>query len=87
SRIDIPIIGAGGIHSPQDARDYLDAGARAVQVDSVTWVEPKMLEIIARDLGGLVVTREIGALPDEWYEGMSETTRQKRKNILMGDDL
>jgi dihydroorotate dehydrogenase (NAD+) catalytic subunit len=87
SRIDIPIIGAGGIHSAQDARDYLEAGAVAVQVDSVTWIEPKMLEIIARDLGGLVVTRASGALPDEWHEGMGETTRQKRKNILLGDDL
>ncbi len=48
----IPIIGAGGIHSPQDARDYLEAGAVAVQVDSVTWVAPKLLEDIARDLGG-----------------------------------
>lgn len=87
SRIDIPIIGAGGIHSASDARDYLDAGAVAVQVDSVTWIEPKMLEVIARDLGGLVITRESGALPDEWHEGMGETTRQKRKNILLGDDL
>ena len=87
SRIDIPIIGAGGIHSAQDARDYLDAGACAVQVDAVTWLDPKMIEMIARDLGGLVVTREIGALPDEWHEGMGETTRQKRKNIFMGDDL
>ncbi len=45
-----PIIGMGGIHSPQDARDYLEAGAVAVQVDSLTWVMPKMLETIARDL-------------------------------------
>ncbi|MDX1991100.1 MAG: hypothetical protein SF029_01840 [bacterium] len=76
-RIDIPVIGAGGIHSAQDARDYLEAGARAVQVDSVTWVQPKMLEIIARDLGGWTVTREAGALPDEWYPGMGDTERER----------
>lgn len=76
-RVDVPIIGAGGIHSPQDARDYLEAGARAVQVDSVTWVKPKMLETIARDLGGWTVTREAGALPDEWYLGMGDTERDR----------
>jgi dihydroorotate dehydrogenase (NAD+) catalytic subunit len=87
NRINIPIIGAGGIHSPQDARDYLNAGARAVQVDSVTWIEPHMLEVIARDLGGLVVTREIGAFPDEWNPGMGETTRQRRQGSPKDGDI
>lgn len=78
-RIDIPIIGAGGIHSRQDARDYIDAGARAVQVDSLTWVRPHMLEIIGRDLGGWIVTRMSGAMPDEWHEGMGDTEKEKGK--------
>jgi len=79
-RVDIPIIGAGGIHTPQDARDYLEAGARAVQVDSVIWIQPKMLEVIARDLGGWTVTRESGALPDEWYPGMGDTERERLRS-------
>jgi dihydroorotate dehydrogenase (NAD+) catalytic subunit len=83
-RIKIPIIGAGGIHSAQDARDYIEAGACAVQVDSVTWIQPQLLEVIARDLGGLVVTREAGALPDEWHPGMGQTTRESLKK--RGDD-
>lgn len=78
-KVDIPVIGAGGIHSPADARDYLEAGARAVQVDSVTWSQPKMLEVIARDLGGWTVTREAGALVDEWFPGMGDTEREKRR--------
>jgi dihydroorotate dehydrogenase (NAD+) catalytic subunit len=78
-KVDIPVIGAGGIHSAEDARDYMDAGARAVQVDSVTWIQPNLLELIARDLGGLVVTREAGAMPDEWHPGMGETERQAMK--------
>ncbi len=53
----IPIIGAGGIHSTQDARDFLEAGAAAVQVDSVTWVMPKVLETIAKELNGLEGTQ------------------------------
>lgn len=71
--IKVPIIGAGGIHGAQDARDYLEAGARAVQVDSATWVEPQLLETIARDLGGLVLTQPAGALADEWHEGIGQT--------------
>lgn len=77
-RVNIPVTGAGGIHSPQDARDYLEAGAVAVQIDSVTWIEPTMLETIARDLGGLVITQPTGALPDEWHPGMGETERRRR---------
>jgi dihydroorotate dehydrogenase (NAD+) catalytic subunit len=79
NRIDIPIIGAGGIHSAQDARDFIDAGARAVQVDTLTWIEPTMLEVIARDLGGLVITRASGALADEWHPGMGDTERKARE--------
>jgi dihydroorotate dehydrogenase (NAD+) catalytic subunit len=79
SRVDIPITGAGGIHSPDDARDYIEAGARAVQVDSVTWVQPNVLELIARDLGGLVLTRPANALADEWHPGMGETEKKARE--------
>lgn len=83
---DVPIIGAGGIHNPQDARDYFDAGASAVQVDSVTWVQPKMLEIISRDLAGLVITRETGAFPDEWHPGMGETERNEQRKREQSKD-
>lgn len=74
--VDIPIIGAGGIHTQQDARDYIDAGAKAVQVDSATWIQPKIIEYIARDLGGWVLTRAVGALADEWHPGIGETERE-----------
>ena len=77
--VDVPVTGCGGIHSPDDARDFLEAGAVAVQVDTVTWVQPHMLEIIARNLGGLELTRVAGALPDEWQPGMGETMRMRRK--------
>jgi hypothetical protein len=37
-----------------------------------------MLERIARDLGGLVLTRPAGALADEWFPGMGETAKKAR---------
>lgn len=81
-RLDVPIIGSGGIHTPNDARDYIEAGARAVQVDSVTWVSPKAIEMIARDLGGLVLTQPTGALFDEWHPGIGETEKKRKTSSL-----
>lgn len=75
----VPIIGAGGIHTLQDARDFIEAGATAVQVDSVTWLKPKQLEYIARDLAGMTITKESDALADEWQEGMGSTTLRRRR--------
>ncbi|NDJ78221.1 MAG: hypothetical protein GYB65_18385 [Chloroflexi bacterium] len=76
--VDIPVIGSGGIHSPDDARDFIDAGAVAVQIDSLTWIRPRMTEIIARNLGGLELTRTTGALADEWEPGMGQTMWMER---------
>jgi dihydroorotate dehydrogenase (NAD+) catalytic subunit len=83
---DVPIIGAGGIHSAQDARDFIETGAVAVQVDSVTWIKPKLLETISRDLGGEIVTRETNALPDEWHEGMGDTEKQELEEVKKSTD-
>lgn len=74
----IPIIASGGIHTPNDARDFLEAGARAVQVDTMTWIQPRMVEVIARNLGGEELTRAHDALPDEWHPGIGKTQMIKR---------
>ncbi|MFZ4813711.1 MAG: hypothetical protein ACOYL5_04190 [Phototrophicaceae bacterium] len=84
---DVPLIGAGGIHNAQDARDFIEAGAVAVQVDSVTWVLPRMIEIIARDLSGLVLTKQSGALADEWFTGMGMTEQVQIKQRRQGKDV
>ena len=80
----IPVIGSGGIHSPDDARDFIEAGAVAVQVDSVIWTQPRMLEVIARNLGGLELTRAVGALGDEWEPGLGHTMQIKRERGRRG---
>ncbi len=82
---EIPIIGSGGIHSPQDARDFIEAGAVAVQVDTATWVQPRMLERIARDLGGWITTRDANAMSDEWHPDMGDTEAIQRRESQRGD--
>jgi dihydroorotate dehydrogenase (NAD+) catalytic subunit len=45
-----PVIGAGGIQSAEDVKQFLGAGARAVEVDVALWREPGVLAEIARGL-------------------------------------
>lgn len=47
----LPIVGAGGIFSVEDARAMLAAGAVAVQVDAAVWIEPRLLTQLAQPLG------------------------------------
>lgn len=75
----LPVIGSGGIHSPNAARDFIEAGAVAVQIDTVTWTQPRIIEIIARNLGGLELTRATGALADEWEPGIGNTLKMERE--------
>ena len=40
----LPLIGAGGIFSVENAMAMLDAGAAAVQVDAAIWIDPGLLD-------------------------------------------
>jgi len=46
----IPVIGCGGIFTAKDALDYLAVGARAVQVGTATFHDPRALGLIAAEL-------------------------------------
>jgi len=35
--LDVPVVGVGGISSPEDAVEYILAGARAVEVGTAVW--------------------------------------------------
>jgi dihydroorotate dehydrogenase (NAD+) catalytic subunit len=48
--VTIPILGMGGIVTPEDAVEYLMAGATAVQVGTATYADPRAVERIARGL-------------------------------------
>lgn len=51
---EIPLIGAGGIHSAADVRAFLDVGARAVQIDTAVWRNPRVIREIAQGLESTV---------------------------------
>lgn len=74
----VPVIGVGGIETADDARDFIAAGATAVQLDTIVWRNPRMAEAIARNLGGSELTRTSGALSDEWTPGFSHTQKMRQ---------
>jgi dihydroorotate dehydrogenase (NAD+) catalytic subunit len=49
-RVDIPIVGIGGITSGTDALEYMIAGASAIEVGTANFIDPESTEIIIRDL-------------------------------------
>ncbi len=46
----VPLIGCGGVHSADDALAMLEAGAKAVQVDSYVWKDPASVTEMARSV-------------------------------------
>jgi dihydroorotate dehydrogenase (NAD+) catalytic subunit len=48
--VSIPILGMGGIVTPEDAVEYLLAGATAVQVGTASYADPRAVERLARGL-------------------------------------
>src|SRR5207249_1562805 len=36
----VPLVACGGVHTAEDVNEFLAAGAVAVMVDSVVWVDP-----------------------------------------------
>jgi dihydroorotate dehydrogenase (NAD+) catalytic subunit len=49
TKVDLPVIGVGGIRSYADARRYLDAGASLVAVGTAALADPRVPERIARE--------------------------------------
>ena len=49
---DLPIIGVGGVASGWDAREFLLAGASAVQVGTATFADPRAPMRVLHQLGG-----------------------------------
>jgi dihydroorotate dehydrogenase (NAD+) catalytic subunit len=60
----IPVIGIGGIASGDDALEFLLVGARAVQVGTATFVDPRATARIARQLATTLAARGIADVND-----------------------
>jgi len=45
-----PLIASGGVHSADDVREFLSAGACAVEIDSAAWVDPALVTRAAAEL-------------------------------------
>lgn len=52
ARVDLPLIGVGGIRTGADAREYLDAGADLIAVGTAALADPRVPERIVRSLNG-----------------------------------
>ena len=48
--VSIPVIGLGGIITPEDAVEFMLAGAAAVQVGTASYADPRATERLAKDL-------------------------------------
>lgn len=48
-KLNAPLIACGGVHSADDAREFLAAGASAVEIDSAEWIEPGIAARIAME--------------------------------------
>jgi dihydroorotate dehydrogenase (NAD+) catalytic subunit len=43
----LPVIGVGGVRTPDDVRQYLEAGASLVQVGTAALAEPRLPQRLA----------------------------------------
>ena len=52
ARLKLPcaLIAAGGVHTVDQVRQALEAGAQAVQIDSALWVEPGLANRLAAQM-------------------------------------
>jgi dihydroorotate dehydrogenase (NAD+) catalytic subunit len=62
--VDIPIIGIGGISTPDDALEFLMAGARAVEIGTATLVRPDTAEDVLAGIRDYMETNSIQNVED-----------------------
>lgn len=62
-RVDVPIVGVGGILSAEHALEYLRAGATLVQMGTASFAAPRAAERVVRGLA------RAGRLPPPWGDG------------------
>lgn len=71
--VKIPIMGLGGITTPEDAVEFLLAGATAVQVGTASYADPRAVERIARGLESWCTRHHVERVAD--LTGRLDTSR------------
>jgi len=62
--VSIPIIGIGGISTPEDAIEFMLAGATAVQVGTANFINPQVTEEIIQGIGSYLEQNRIASVED-----------------------
>ena len=62
--VSIPIIGIGGISTPEDAIEFMLAGATAVQVGTANFINPQVTEEIIQGIGAYLEQNGIASVED-----------------------
>jgi dihydroorotate dehydrogenase (NAD+) catalytic subunit len=62
--VSIPIIGIGGITTPEDAIEFMLAGACAVQVGTTNFINPKATEEIIHGIGAYLSEHGLASVQD-----------------------
>jgi dihydroorotate dehydrogenase (NAD+) catalytic subunit len=73
--VKIPIMGLGGITTPEDVVEFLMAGATAVQVGTASYADPRAVERIARGLESWCVRHHVERVAD--LTGKLDTSRDE----------
>ena len=63
-QVTIPIMGIGGIVNYQDVLEFLMAGARSVQIGTANFINPKVGEIIIKDLENYLISNDISNISE-----------------------
>lgn len=64
SRVDVPVLGMGGIQSAQDVLEFLMAGAAAVMVGTITFQHPQRMQEIIDQLPAVLTNHGFGSPRD-----------------------
>ena len=75
SRVQIPVIGLGGIMTGADALEFLIAGAQAVEVGTANFVDPDAAVRIVREIEEYCERRGVSRIED-----VSERSNSIRKD-------
>jgi len=62
--VKIPVIGIGGITTPEDAIEFLMAGASAVQVGTANFINPKATEEIIQGISGYLQAKKLNSVQE-----------------------